>query len=346
MKIKRIKFNETVKLKNKIYIDARSPSEYAVDHIPDAVNLPLLNDSERAVIGKIYKQQGSFEARKRGVEIVSPKLKNLTDFLSDISEGFENVVFYCSRGGLRSYSLASFFSLVCDKNIFIVEKGYKEYRQFILRYFENFGKNFLVVDGYTGTGKTMILRELKRKGLPVVDLENIAKHRGSVFGGVGIKDDINQKKFETLLYKEVEIYKDFKTIIVEGESRHIGKCVLPGKFYERMNQSPHIWLDTSDEYRVNVIKEDYLKTLDNYGELVAPIEALKSFIGGKNVEMLKKEVEKENFDFVILYLLKNYYDILYKKGRLPDNKFYKKIYFSRFEEGVKAVEEIYNELNG
>jgi tRNA 2-selenouridine synthase len=230
MKIKRIKFNETVKLKNKIYIDARSPSEYAVDHIPDAVNLPLLNDSERAVIGKIYKQQGSFEARKRGVEIVSPKLKNLIDFLSDISEGFENVVFYCSRGGLRSYSLASFFSLVCDKNIFIVEKGYKEYRQFILHYFENFGKNFLVVDGYTGTGKTMILRELKRKGLPVVDLENIAKHRGSVFGGVGIKDDINQKKFETLLYKEVEIYNDFKTIIVEGERSQIGKCDLPGKF--------------------------------------------------------------------------------------------------------------------
>jgi len=345
MEIKRINFEESISIDNKIYIDARSPSEYEIDFVPGAVNAPLLNDEERSIIGRIYKESGSFVARKKGVEIVSPKLRNIIDFLLNETEQYENIIFYCSRGGLRSYSLASFFRLVSDKKIFIIKKGYKEYRQFILKYFENFKKDILVVDGYTGTGKTLILKKLKNKGFPVVDLEDIAKHRGSVFGGVGIDEKVNQKKFETLLYSEIESYKNFKMIIVEGESRHIGKCVLPREFYKRMNESPHLWLDTTDEYRIKVIKDDYLENLKDFSELLPPLDGLKRLLGKNKVEMLKKELENKNFDFVIYYLLKNYYDILYKKGRLPVESFYKKTFFSTFEEGVAKIEEAYNALN-
>ncbi len=345
MEIKKIDFETSLKLTNKIYIDARAPSEYNIDHIAGAINAPLLDDAERGLIGKIYKQKGSVEARKKGVEIVAPKLQRIIDFLMNETYLFENVIFYCSRGGLRSYSLASFFRLVSDKNIYTIEKGYKGYRQYILNYFENFNKKILVVDGFTGTGKTKILKELQTRGFPVVDLEDIAKHRGSVFGGVGIDEQLNQKKFESLLYCEIEKYKKFDLIIVEGESRHIGKCVLPPKFYTIMNESPHIWLDTTDDYRVNVIKDDYLKNLKDFNDLIPPLEGLKNLIGKKNVEKLKKELQNKNFDFVILYLLKNYYDVLYKKGRLPESMFYKKTFFRNFEQGLKIVEEVYNELN-
>lgn len=346
--MKKITFQESLTLNSKLYIDCRSPAEYEIDHIPNSYNIPILDNHERAIIGKIYKEKGSFEAKKKGVEIVSPKLKDLIDTLLNITENFKNIIFYCARGGLRSTALANFFSLVSSKNILILNRGYKGYRNYILTFFEHFdfkGK-FLVVDGFTGSGKTLILKNLKEKGLPVIDLEDLAKHRGSVFGGVGIEKKPSQKKFETLLWYEMNKFKNKSIIIVEGESKNIGKISLPAKFYEKMNSSPHIWIETDDNLRVKIIKEDYLANIKSYNELTEPVLYLKRFLGKKNVNMLVEEIKKENFDFVIMFLLKNYYDILYKKHRLPEEKFYKKIYFTNILEGTEKIEEIFYELKG
>ena len=341
----RIDFQTSLNLKNKIYIDVRSPGEYNTDHIPGAINIPLLNNDERAIIGTIYKKEGGFNARVKGVDIVSKKLVNLVDKLITETKEYQNIIFYCSRGGLRSLSMANFFKLVLDKPVYIIDKGYKDFRRYIVDYFEKFdfrGK-FLVVDGFTGSGKTVILKKLQNKSLPVIDLEDIAKHRGSVFGGVGIDEKISQKKFESLLWKNLTGIKD-SLIIVEGESKHIGKCLLPNKFYNLMNNSHHIWIETNDDVRLKIIKEDYLKNVFNMEQLIEPVTYLKRLIGKKNVEMLITEIKKENFDFVILYLLHNYYDLLYKKGRLPADKFYKKINFENVEQGAEQIEKIYYEL--
>ena len=327
MEIKRINFEDTLKVTDKIYIDARSPSEYEVDHIIDAINAPILSDEERAIIGKIYKTEGSFIARKKGVEIVAPKLQTLIDFLLKSTENFTNIIFYCSRGGLRSHSLATFFSLVSDKNIFVINKGYKAYRQFIISYFKNYNKKFLVIDGFTGSGKTKILKILKNENLPVIDLENLAKHRGSVFGSVGIDEKISQKKFESLLYKECERVKNHDIVIVEGESRFIGKCMLPSGFYQCMNESPHIWIETTDELRIEIIKEDYIETFKNIDELILPLNGIKDFLGNKKVELLKKEIKNKNFDFVIHFLLKNITTCYIKRGDFRRKNFIKS-YFS------------------
>jgi tRNA 2-selenouridine synthase len=344
----KITFEKSLNLNSKIYIDCRSPGEFETDHIPEAFNIPILDNSERAIIGKIYKEEGSIEAKKKGVELISPKLKNLINRLLEVTESFENIIFYCARGGLRSTALANFFSLVSEKNIFILEKGYKGYRNFILNFFEQFDFKgfFLVVDGYTGSGKTLILNKLKEKGFPVIDLENLAKHRGSVFGGVGIDGKISQKRFETLLWFEVNKLADKKIIILEGESKNIGKISLPVNFYNRMCKSPHIWIETDLDFRARIIKDDYLANFKSEEELIEPTLYLKRFLGKKNVEMLVKEIKNKNYEFVISFLLKNYYDILYKKHRLPEEKFYKKIYFKTITECVEKVERIYIELIG
>ncbi len=343
--MKRIDFKTSLNLKNKIYIDVRSPGEFETDHIPGAINIPLLNNDERAIIGTIYKKEGGFNARVKGVDIVSKKLVALVDKLIAETNEYQNIVFYCSRGGLRSLSMASFFKLVLDKPVYIIDKGYKDFRRYIVDYFEKFDfrGNFLVIDGFTGSGKTIILKKLQNKGLPVIDLENLAKHRGSVFGGVGIEEKVSQKKFESLIWKSLTEIEE-NLIIVEGESKHIGKCLLPNKFYNLMNKSPHVWVETDDNVRLKIIKEDYLKNVKQLEQLIEPVKYLKRLIGKKNVEMLINEIKKKNFDFVILYLLHNYYDLLYKKGKLPDEKFYKKINFDNIEQGVEKIEKIYYEL--
>ncbi len=342
----RISFAEALSLDNKIFLDVRSPDEFKIDHVPQAENIPILDNRERELIGKIYKNQGSIEARKKGVELISPKLNSMINSIFDKTEPYENIIFYCSRGGLRSQSMASFFTLVTDKKIFIIERGYKEFREYLINYFKNFESIFsgeiVVIDGLTGSGKTLILKELSKR-LPVIDLENLAKHRGSVFGGVGINIPVSQKFFESQLWDSLQFLGN-DTILVEGESKHIGSCVLPTEFYQKMNRSKHIWLNTTDDLRLDVIKSDYLESPKNEAEIIDSILHLKRFIGSDKVDMLIEKIREKDFDFVILFLLKNYYDILYKKGRLKEDKFYKTIYYETIFEGVEQIEEIYHQI--
>ncbi len=348
MRIIKVNFSETLKFINKIYIDVRTSQEYSEDHIPNAINLPLLNEEERKTIGILYKTQGGNVARLKGVKLITPKLENLINSLINITYNFENVIFYCSRGGLRSYSMASFFSMVSDKNIFTIERGYKGFRKYVLDFFEHLSSNikgkFLVIDGLTGSGKTIILNQLKNEGYPVIDLENLAAHRGSAFGKIGIKNETNQKRFESQLWKQLYTLKNEKLIIIEGESKKIGKINLPEGFYNLMNSSPHIWIEPPFELRIKVLLNDYLKEKPDDNEIKEALIKIKDFIGKKNLQKMFTFLEKKDYKSLIKVLLENYYDKLYHKKRLKDHEFYKKINYKTINEGVNKVREVYDEI--
>ncbi len=348
MNIKKIKFEDTLNLKNKLYIDVRTFEEYFEDHIPDAINIPLLDEEERKKIGIIYKTQGGHIARRRGVDIITPKLQKLIDLMIEETKNYENIIFYCSRGGLRSYSMASFFSMVADKNIYTIERGYKGFRNYILNFFDNLENSisgkFLVVDGLTGCGKTLILKRLKEDGFPVIDLEDLATHRGSAFGKLGIKSDTNQKKFESSLWYELISLKNEKLIIVEGESKKIGRINLPEGFYRLMNNSPHVWLETTMDLRIEILYNDYLSNKPSDNEIKDAILRIKEFCSKKAVEKMLNLLQKKKYKELIEELIENYYDKLYHKKRLKFDEFYKRIFYENLDNGVKELKKVFNEI--
>ncbi len=350
MIIKKIKFEDTISLENKLYIDVRTSEEFFEDHVPEAINIPLLDEEERKQIGIIYKTQGGHIARRKGVDIITPKLQKLIDLMVEKTEGYKNIIFYCSRGGLRSYSMASFFSMVSDKNIYTIERGYKGFRNYILNFFENLENNiagkFLVVDGLTGSGKTLILKELKQNGFPVIDLEHLATHRGSAFGKLGIKNETNQKKFESSLWYELFKLRKEKLIIVEGESKKIGRINLPEGFYRLMNNSPHIWLETTVDLRIEILYNDYLSNKPLDEEIKDAILRIKEFCGKKTVEKMLELLEQKNYKELIKELIENYYDRLYHKKRLKFEEFYRRIFYENLNDGVKELKKVYYEIRG
>ena len=348
MEIKKISFKDSLNLNNKLYIDVRTNQEFLEDHIPNAINIPLLDEEERKQIGFLYKTKGGKIARRKGVDIITPKLQNLIDEMLFKTENFQNIIFYCSRGGLRSYSMASFFSMVSDKKIYTIERGYKGFRNYILNFFENIeneisGK-FLVVDGLTGTGKTIILNKLKSYGLPVIDLENLATHRGSAFGKIGIYSETNQKKFESSLWYELYNLKNEKLIIVEGESKKIGKINLPEGFYNLMKKSPHVWIETSISNRIEILYKDYLKSKPENQEIKDAILRIKDFCSKKSINNMLNFLENNDYKNLIKELIENYYDKLYHKKRLKFEDFYKIIHYENIDEGVNKLKNVFYEI--
>src|SRR6056297_1183647 len=200
-----ITYQESLSLKNSIYIDARTKSEYKEATIPGAVNIELLNYEERKMIGTIYKQQSPKKAKLKGVEIVSPKIPKLINKLNHLNEKYDNLILFCSRGGLRSESPARFAELA-GIEVFKLKGGYKSYRNYILDHLNSFDikSTFVILHGNTGVGKTKILLEIEKMGGSILDLEALANHRGSAFGSIGLGSPYNQKMFDSLLYEELK----------------------------------------------------------------------------------------------------------------------------------------------
>ncbi len=348
MEIKKISFKDSLNLENKLYIDVRTSEEYKIDHIPNAINIPLLDEEERKKIGILYKTYGSEIARRKGVDLITPKLQKLIDLMLEKTKNFQNIIFYCSRGGLRSYSMASFYSMVSDKKIYTIERGYKGFRNYILNFFNNLEQEikgkFLVVDGLTGSGKTLILNTLKNQNLPVIDLEALATHRGSAFGKIGITQDTNQKKFESNLWKELFNLKEEKIIIIEGESKKIGRINLPEGFYKLMKNSPHIWLETSLENRIEILYNDYLNNKPNDKEIEEAIFRIKDFCSKKIIENMLILLKNKDYKSLIKELIENYYDKLYHKKRLKFEDFYKIIHYENIDEGVNKLKNVFYEI--
>src|SRR4051812_21437901 len=211
-----------------LVIDVRSPREFALDHVPGAVNLPVLSDAERAEVGTIYVQGSRFKARQVGAAYVARNVAHhLTTALADKGGGFRPLL-YCWRGGMRSNAMAVILAQVGWRTA-VLEGGYRTYRRRVVErlYGEMPLPPVVLLDGSTGTGKTEVLARLAGEGVQALDLEDLAQHRGSLFGALPGRPQPSQKLFESRLLAALEALDPTRPVVVEAESSKIGELIVP-----------------------------------------------------------------------------------------------------------------------
>lgn len=342
--IKTVKIEEALKLENSIFVDVRSPAEFNEATIVGSINIPIYNNEERALLGKIYNTKGSNIAIEKGLEIASYKLVDIYNKFKVLKNDYSNIIVFCWRGGMRSRSIASILYLVRLNNVFLLEGGYKNYRKYIFNKLNKLDINFelIMLHGMTGVGKTALLNILEQKGFSVINLENMAKHRGSVFGDFGINNTVSQKMFDSLLYNHISNIKD-DFVFIEAESRRIGNLFIPDRLFNCMKKGDHILIKASLESRVNRILHDYVFTNQNYLENVEDIEKriinLSKTLGEKTCGLLIELLKKRDYISVVKALLINYYDPLYEYS---EKKLvgYEKVIFA--DNLMNAAEELMN----
>jgi tRNA 2-selenouridine synthase len=293
-------------------VDARSESEFAEDHLPQALNWPTLNDAERQFIGTTYKQVNAFEAKKRGAALAARNIaahieRELMDKARDWSP-----LLYCWRGGKRSGSLA----LVLDQigfRVNLVEGGYKAFRAAMLQDVQACADalRFQVVCGTTGSGKTRLLHALQRAGAQVLDLEALAQHRSSVLGAIPGVPQPSQKRFDTLVWDALRRFDTTRAVFVESESKKVGNVAVPERLMERIRQSPCINLQLPMAERVQLLLEDYAYFVANPEHFCNRLEVLTAQRGKAVVQAWKESVGRGDLAAVVEDLLLTHYDPVY-----------------------------------
>lgn len=233
-------------------VDVRSEGEFEAGHIPGAVNIPLLNDAERVVVGTAYKKQGQKAAIREGFRLVGPRLQ---DIVRHAEEAGSELIVHCWRGGMRSSNFCDFVRMI-GITTHAVKGGYKAYRKRVLHSF-TLPFQFRIVSGLTGSGKSDLLRALKAGGEQVIDLEALARHKGSVFGGLNMPQQPTTEQFENDLFEEIRTLDLARPVWIEDESIAIGKIFLPSPFWKTMNASPIIRISVPREERVERLVREY-----------------------------------------------------------------------------------------
>ncbi|MBX2960929.1 MAG: tRNA 2-selenouridine(34) synthase MnmH [Cyclobacteriaceae bacterium] len=304
-----ISLDEFLKLRHELpAVDVRSEGEFAEGHIPGVINIPLLNNQERIAVGTDYKQKGQLEAIKTGFRLVGPRLNDIIDEALRVADGRELLV-HCWRGGMRSGNFCSFVQMAGIKTRSL-QGGYKTYRQ---RAVESFASpfNLMVLGGETGSGKSDILRALKVAGEQVIDLEELAKHKGSVFGGLTMPPQPTTEQFQNELFEAILKLDPSKRIWIEDESIAIGKIFLPDSLWRAMGQSPVVEIDVPKAVRINRLVNEYGKT-DPEQFLVAMKKIVKK-LGGQHFNSAVEKLSQGDWQSTIDILL-TYYDKAYRNG--------------------------------
>ena len=305
-------------------IDLRSPKEYSKGTIPNSVNLPILNDVEFHEIGKTFRSNGRKAAIEAGYKLISGEKKtNLIDSWINFILQNNNCFIFCLRGGLRSQIA---YDWIKSRGVHVnrLGLGYKKYRQQVLlmhQDIENYSGKWMILGGYTGSGKTDILKKYPFS----IDLENIANHRGSAFGKTGVEQP-TQSNFENLVSKEYLQNQKSKFLLLEDESRFIGKAKLPGIWYDKMQISEIILLDSSIEDRSNRIYNNYvknpayskLKVTELQSYYLSALRKIRKRLGDNHYQTIKKNLnaafdsaDKELHIKWVKILLEKYYDRMY-----------------------------------
>ena len=320
-----------------LLVDVRSPAEYAESTIPGAINVPIFDNAERAEIGTLYMQTGQREARRRGIELVAPRIPEILEQIDQArAPDSPPAVVFCWRGGARSLAITTFLDLAGIPAIQLAG-GHKAFRRYINEYFaETDFTRMLVVRGPTGVGKTQLLRCLADENFPVLDLEGLANHRGSAFGALGLGDQPTQKKFETLLWQRLEQCRNARYLITEGESKHIGRVVLPERLHQAMLQQSSIWVEAPLAYRIQVILHDYPARDAMAAAFEPAITALKERLGKQVVAELLDLLAIRDWAELTRRLLVDYYDPLYLHT-MPKNPV--KISIESLEDGVQKLKQ-------
>ena len=332
--MKKVAIDEFLALAGKYpVLDVRSPAEYKHAHIPGAYSLPLFSDEERKVVGTAYKQEGRKQAIKIGLEYFGVKMRTMIEEVERILKStpiaIETkdqfpindcdlptatcVMVHCWRGGMRSAGVAWLLDIY-GFNVYVLDGGYKSFRNWVLQRFEQ-PYSFRILGGYTGSGKTEVLKQLEKEKQSVIDLEGIAHHKGSAFGALGQELQPTQEMFENILGLKLNSMGN-GTIWIEDESQRVGAVNLPGALWNTMRRSPVDFMDIPFEERLNYITQEYGKF--DRKELINCIIRLQKRLGGQNTKdainhMLDGDI---NEGFRILL---HYYDKYYAKG-MQDRK--------------------------
>ena len=287
MELKTCKFESISKVNFDTIIDVRSPKEFTEDHIPNSINLPVLSDFEREVVGKIYIQNSQFEAKKIGAKYISENTsKHLEGLLSNKNDNWN-----------------------------ILDGGYKSYRKNVVKnlYEDELFHNIFIISGYTGTGKTLMLQELSNIGAQVIDLEKLANHKGSIFGSHP-NGQPSQKRFEGDIHNLLKSFKPQIPIFIESESSKIGYLKIPPALWKKMKSSPHFELSSNIVSRAKFLSTQYPELYKDTNKLLEKIELLKEFHKNETIIGWKNLIEKKDFFTLSKQLIEMHYDPKYKNS--------------------------------
>ena len=307
-------FNESL-LESHCIVDVRTPLEFAEDHLPGAVNVPILTNEERVEIGTLHKHEGPQRARQRGLELTCSRFGGMVAEVAAHAAG-RPVLVYCWRGGLRSLSMAILLEM-SGYSVVQLQGGYKAFRQVVSRYFDEFVPSapLVILHGMTGSGKTAFINGLDPQRWGFIDLEGLARHRGSAFGALGLDQaSLSQKRFDTLLWDAFRRLPDALPVVLEGESRRIGRILLPGRLYDVMSAGVKVWCSVSCETRVARLAGEYAR--DEYREGMAEaLERIRRKLGGEQYGELRRLLDVWDVQGLARGLIEGYYDKLYYRHR-------------------------------
>jgi len=328
-------------------VDVRSEGEFAEDHIPGAINLPVLNNEERAEVGTIYKQVSPFTARKVGAALVYKNLsQHLREHFADKEKDYRPLV-YCWRGGQRSNSMAWVLGQI-GWRVTVIEGGYKTYRAYVREQLETLPLDFTyqILCGKTGSGKTHILRQMQQRGLQVLDLENLANHRGSLLGEEWQDKPVaqpSQKYFESLLVQQLHSFNSRLPVWVESESNKIGQVYLPQSLWLKMKQANCVEIHVPISARVQFLLQQYPHLVTHPEILQAKLGYLKARYGKKKLLQWYQAIAQQQWAELFQDLLESHYDPTYSHSMQQDYTNVKQ-QFSLADLSVASVDKILNSL--
>jgi tRNA 2-selenouridine synthase len=297
-------------------IDVRSPAEFAEDHVPGAINCPVLDNAERAKVGTLYTQVSAFEARKLGAALVARNIaRHLEEVLADRPRRWRPLV-YCWRGGQRSEAFATWLKMI-GWDAHRIAGGYKTWRHHVIAQLAALPKqlDLRVVAGATGSAKTRLLHALAAEGAQVLDLEALAAHKGSVLGALPGQDQPAQKGFDTLLCDRLESFDKARPVFVEAESRRIGRIFLPEALTERMHASACVLVEAGVEARVDFLLLDYAYLGDDRDGLIKSLGSLLGLQSKETIARWQLLATQGAWRELFTALVVEHYDPLYRRSQ-------------------------------
>jgi tRNA 2-selenouridine synthase len=296
-------------------IDVRSPSEFALDHIPGAVNLPVLDDTQRAEVGTLHARESAFAAKQRGATLVARSIAGIVEaHCAGKSRDWSPLV-YCWRGGKRSGALAHVLQEIGWRAVQL-DGGYQTYRRHVVTEIARLPAlyRYLVICGLTGSGKSRLLGALAEAGAQVLDLEHIARHRGSLLGDLPGDAQPSQKWFDSQIHAALAAFDPARPVFVESESRKIGTVQLPDALLASMRDARCVRVDTALDLRVDLLMEEYEHFLADPAALSARLAHLVPLHGRQTIERWTDAAQRGDFDALVRDLLVQHYDPAYRRS--------------------------------
>jgi tRNA 2-selenouridine synthase len=295
-------------------IDARSPSEFALDRLPGATNAPVLDDGERARVGLLH-AQSPFEAKRIGAAIVARNIADIIDTHFAGADRSWRPLVYCWRGGNRSGALATVMARI-GWHTTVIDGGYRAFRRHVVEALTTLPaqRSFIVVAGRTGTAKSRLLQRLDSLGAQVLDLEALASHRGSVLGGIPGSPQPSQKHFETCVWDRLQSFDPSLPVFVESESRKVGHCQVPDALIGAIRSSRCVRIDAAVDTRARFLIDEYRHFTEDLALLAEQLERLRPLHGARRLEEWKALADAGHWQALVERLLDEHYDPAYDRS--------------------------------